>query len=169
MTELSLDESRTKGGFVASRVQINDVRVHRVTAVLKDPPQADLPLSYHLQPAIAVNYDVGENAFIVEAEYELTIRQLRVIPEEGETPDEDDFRLLAEVTVMIAGLFLLDMDEEDRVPESDEVEAFGRSTGMFALHPYAREFIATLTARMGLPTLTIGVLRMDTGEVSEPL
>lgn len=38
-----------------------------------------------------------------------------------------------------------------------ELAAFGHTTRQFALYPSARELVAVVTSRLGLPTLTMGV------------
>lgn len=166
MTETEIDRLRLKGGYVGGRAEIRSVRAHRLAASLDTPNADNFGLTYDLEPAVAVGYDEGDTSFVIEAAYDLQIRQLTRELDTDEEPGEDDFVDLAEVGVTVAGLFSLDLDEDDRSPSLEEVEAYARSTGLFALHPYAREHIAALTSRLGLPALTIGVLRMSTGQVS---
>jgi hypothetical protein len=169
MTELSIDKAREVGGYVAARAQIRDVRAHLLHAELITPPTDADSLSYYLQPSVSSTFDEDGPAIIIEAAYELNIRQLA--PREGADElledEAEEFVEVAKVDVTVAGLFLLDLDEDDRIPSANEVDAYARSTGRFALHPYAREHIASLTTRIGLPTLTVGVLRMGTGEIAE--
>ena len=49
---------------------------------------------------------------------------------------------------------------DDKLPNSEELNAYAISTGQYALYPYAREYISDLTMRLGLPPLTIGVLKI---------
>lgn len=167
MTEPEIDQLRIKGGYVAGRAEIRQVRANKLSANLTTPTADGFGLTYELQPAVATAYDEGDSSFVIEAEYALQIRQLTRELKDEEEPSEEDFVDLAEVEVTVAGLFSLDLDEDDRAPSPEEVEAYARSTGLFALHPYAREHISSLTSRLGLPTLTIGVLRMATGQVSD--
>ncbi|WP_332643280.1 hypothetical protein [Aeromicrobium sp.] len=169
MTEPEIDQLRLKGGYVAGRAQIRDVRAHKLAATLKDPVE-NFGLSYELQPSVSTAYDESDSedlSFVIEAEYALQIKQLTRELGDDEEPAPEDFTDLATVEVTVAGLFTLDLVEDDRRPATEEVEAYSRSTGLFALHPYAREQIANLTSRIGLPTLTIGVLHMGTGQVAD--
>ena len=62
---------------------------------------------------------------------------------------------------MIA-LFDLPTQEPSEAPYSeDEWQAFVETSARFALHPYMRETAAMLTTRLGVPPLTIGVLRLE--------
>lgn len=167
MTDSEIDELRIKGGYVGGRAEISDVRAHKLVAELSFPPGENFGLTYDLEPAVATSYDAGDSQFVIEVEYDLEIQQLTRAIDDGASPDPGDFVNLAKVSVTLAGLFVMDLDEDDRRPDTEEVEAYARSTGLFALHPYAREHIANLTTRIGLPTLTVGVLRMHTGQVSD--
>ena len=47
----------------------------------------------------------------------------------------------------------------DEPVAADEMQAYAATTGQFVLHPFARQYIYDMTGRLGLPPLTVGVLR----------
>ena len=65
-------------------------------------------------------------------------------------------------------LYVVTERSDDTEPLTEgELDAFSNTTGQFALHPYAREFIADLTGRMRLSPLHIGMLKLHLDRRSE--
>ena len=62
-------------------------------------------------------------------------------------------------TVTINGDFELTYTVDGEPPPPEQVEAFG-PLAIFTAFPYVRELIHTLTMRLGLPPLTLGVFRL---------
>jgi len=50
----------------------------------------------------------------------------------------------------------------------DQLAAFGKATATFNVWPYWREFVQTMTSRMGLPPLTLPFFRLGIAEPVEP-
>lgn len=48
---------------------------------------------------------------------------------------------------------------EDAPIDRDEIKAFGSTTVLTTLHPYVRELLADVSARAGLPSITLGSIR----------
>jgi len=55
-------------------------------------------------------------------------------------------------------LYAVDWKDE---PTQEVVDEFGRAVGVNNAWPYWREFVQSMTARMGLPPVRIPILRMD--------
>ena len=49
---------------------------------------------------------------------------------------------------------------------SENLDAFGQTNGIYNVWPYWREFVQSMTVRMGLPPLTVPVFRLFAGGVS---
>jgi preprotein translocase subunit SecB len=71
----------------------------------------------------------------------------------------------AERAVDIYATFLLTYDVGDHQFDQANLDAFAALNGMFNLWPYVREFVQSMTVRMGLPALTLPVHRPGAMEV----
>lgn len=66
----------------------------------------------------------------------------------------------ATLSFTLIGLFDVPNPGGDEEPYgADEWDAFVQTSAQFALYPYARETAGMLTTRLGVPPLTLGVLR----------
>jgi len=66
-------------------------------------------------------------------------------------------------TIDISSVFLLTYEiGESHQFEQINLDAFASLNGMFNLWPYVREFVQSMTVRMGLPALTLPVYRPPT-------
>lgn len=155
---------------MAACADLRDVRLFDVRAslgALPDDLQATLRYSYNA--AIEVQQLSGEQTLIVDGTYavEVALADLgneRPTGELSASAESDavhaeqrslDAGEVARLEFQFAALYQLTGDDVVEFPE-DELDAFGQTTGLLALHPYAREFVATMTGRMGLPPLHIG-------------
>lgn len=151
------DDAWLRAGHVAGCAELADVRLFSVTGNLSLPDTVR-GLSYSLD--VQVEYQtVGEDvisALIVTGNYRLAVN---AAVEDG---GEDDPTDVADLTFALAAMYIL-LEQETKPITFDEAEfeAFANTTGQFALYPYAREFVATMTGRMGLPPLHLGTLRFD--------
>lgn len=153
-----VSEERSTAARVAGCAELRDVRLFGVEAGLDTPP-GDGSLSYTLGNRIEFQ-TLGEpvETVIVTGRYEL-----QVLESTGEGDDEEEPTTVTELEFTLAALFQVPEPSDDN-PEpfaDEEFEAFAATTGQFALYPYAREFIADMTGRMGLPPLHIGTLRLQ--------
>ena len=67
-----------------------------------------------------------------------------------------DKELVSEIKASFIAAFSVDLDED---PGVDPLNDFAQSTGRLVIRPYAREFMQQMSIRMGLPALTLEVLR----------
>lgn len=155
-TQVPLDEVRSLALRVAAWSEVRDVRLFKVTSQLNGLPDQAETLSYGLSSDVSVQYLEEDVGIIVTGEYEVTIREGTVESSE----DEEDQNVVLELSFTMAALFGVTVPEGAEVLRPAELDAFAKTTGQFALHPYAREFVADLTGRMGLPQLHIGMLKL---------
>lgn len=144
-----LREAQRVAARAAARVQVRDVRT--VAGEFKFQNFPEQGLSYGLHIDFEIDYAVGDPAILLAVEYQTSIDSTNEQGEEFEVADvKFTLALLATITLL---------DDEDPLAE-EEVEAYCATTGTFALYPYAREYLQSVTTRMGLPALTLSVLRL---------
>lgn len=154
--EASISQLQKDAGRVAARAEIRDVRLLSASANVVRLPAANPHLSYNLEQKPVIEVHDDEESFVVRVTYSLKISELN-----DEASSDDDSTVVATIEFEQAALFLLAMRENDEPIKTEELEAFANSTGQFALHPFAREYIYDITGRLALPPLTIGLLRFS--------
>jgi hypothetical protein len=159
----ALADARVAAARLASRAEIRDVRLLNSNVRLERLPEPGKRLTYKLDVETQVDRDPDEDedAFVVRVKYMLTIAE----QPDGETDNEidpapHDQYVIADLDFEQAGLFTLHFTSGEPPPSDDEFEAYSITTGQFALHPFAREYVYSMTGRLALPPLTIGVLHM---------
>lgn len=149
--------ARKAAAKLAARTDIRDVRLMKSSAEIMRRPLISPTLMYDLNSDAAVEYEPGGESFVVRGTYRLSIWSTPTMTAEDSSPEEHV--TVAKIEFEHAALFVIEKDGNDP-PEADELNAYAVSTGLFALYPYVREYIADVTSRLGLPPLTVGVLRI---------
>ena len=140
---------------LAAITDIHDVRLMKTSAEIINLPVKCPYLSYDLNSDAAVEYEPGGESFVVRGTYRLFIRSSSTMePNESDKPEAD----VARIEFEHAALFIINMDDQEP-PAPEELNAYAVTTGQFALYPYVREYISNITTRLGLPPLTVGVLK----------
>ncbi|MFB7233299.1 hypothetical protein ACFCXK_00780 [Streptomyces sp. NPDC056269] len=67
-----------------------------------------------------------------------------------------DGESVATIKASFVAAFSVDLEED---PGNETLDDFANSTGKLVIRPYAREFMQQMSSRMGLPALTLEVLR----------
>ena len=142
---------------IAAITDIRAVRLMKSCAEIVRLPVADPFLVYHLDSESAVEYEPGSESFVVRGKYRVSISSTSSA--EGKDTSQEPDSAVARIEFEQAALFVMEMDAGEP-PKAEELNAYAVSTGQFALHPYVREYISDLTMRLGLPPLTIGVLKI---------
>ncbi|GEM_PF-1013796 len=169
---MSLDAARKEAARVAAHVDLRDVRLWGVQADLDSvPDQGDSQFSFRFNADVQVQHSSEHEVVLVLGTYSLAVTS-DVVPPSDEDESEDVAATLgdsesrqsvpkdiASIDFRLNALFRVERQPDDPFTES-ELTAFGQTTGQFALYPYAREFIADMTGRMGLPPLHVGVMRL---------
>lgn len=162
--QVSLDAARSEAARVAACVDLRDVRLWGVQADLSTvPDEREFRLSYSFDAGLEVQHSKDDAILLVLGTYALGVRAVPP-PNESEVdaaePDADEATEVASISFKLNALFEVERVPEDQPFSDPELTAFGETTGQFALYPYAREFVASLTSRMGLPPLHMSVMRL---------
>lgn len=160
LTVVPLDDLRNKALRVAARSEIRDVRLFAVTASFEDMPDEEAAYTYSLDSDVAMQHFPQEGGLIVNGEYQLMVRQRDSELKAVATEAGEGLKTVLDLQFTMAALFVVEEPDEHEALQQEELDAFAKTTGQFALHPYAREFIADITGRMGLPQLHIGTLKL---------
>lgn len=162
MNEIEQDELRRReiAARVAARADIVDVRALKILAHLESQPTQPHGLIYSMNNSVEAEYEEGDRHFIVSVTYSIEVEE--AASNSDDEDDGEDERRVATIAFTHAALFSLQIREGEDPPTSEELEAFASTTGQFALYPYAREFVSMITARLGLPALTIPMFKLAT-------
>lgn len=141
---------------IAGIADICDVRLMKTSAEIINLQTEHAFLVYDLNSEAAVEYEPGGGSFVVRGTYRLFIRSSSTA---AGSESKESVSPVANIEFEHAALFVMDMDGQ-APPRPEELNAYAVSTGQFALYPYVREYISNLTTRLGLPPLTVGVLKL---------
>lgn len=146
-------QMRNEAGRVAGHCELMDVRLANSNFSIARVPDITNGLTYELEDEPLAQYTTGDEYLYIVINYKLNIFEISP-PEDGKPSEELP---VATLEFAYAGAFHSG-EESDFLTE--EVEAFARTTGAFALYPYAREYVSDVTGRMGLPPLTLGLYKI---------
>lgn len=160
MNEIEQDELRRReiAARVSARADIVDIRTLKISAQLESQPTQSHGLIYSMSNNVEAEYEEGDSHFVVSVSYSIDIEESLIDPEGGNESEQ----MIARISFAHAALFSLEIRASESPPTAEEVEAFASTTGQFALYPYAREFVSMITARLGLPALTIPMFKLAT-------
>lgn len=144
---------RVKAGRVAPRAEFRDIRLTRSTFELDKIPQAGV-LMYDLDTQAEVERDDDGAWFVVNVSFSLKILESRDRDSAADDPDVT----VARMDFAFASLYSIHLDGLDSELEFEEFQAFALTTGLFAVHPYAREYVRDVTGRLAIPPLNLGLL-----------
>lgn len=159
MIDIDDPQVRNRSLRLNARAEVRDVRLLSSSIGLERLPSQNSSLSYDLNSSPEVQYSPGDNFFVVEIAYELSIDDVAEVPGPS---DDDESTSIANFVFTLAALFALSMRDDDAAIEEDELEAYSLTTAQLLMYPYAREYIYDVTGRLGLPALTVGMLKMTT-------
>ncbi|MFI6762456.1 hypothetical protein ACIBF5_25305 [Micromonospora sp. NPDC050417] len=141
--------------------EIADVRLFKTSLDFGRFPDESNAMTWQLEMTPSVSYEDGDDFFILEIEYEVVIQELL----DTANPDNSETSDLARLSFKLGSLYRVEAG--DRVaPQPSELESYARTTGTLSLYPYAREFVQSMTARMGFPPLTLAPFRLPYPDVS---
>jgi hypothetical protein len=141
---------------LAGITDIRDVRLMKSSAEIVNLPTGEPYLAYDFDSEAVVEYEPGGESFVVRGTYKVFIRS-----SSGDDTEDAERHAspIARIEFEHAALFVINTDGQEP-PKPEELNAYAVSTGQFALYPYVREYIYNVTGRLGLPPLTVGVLRL---------
>jgi len=132
-------------------VDLVSIGLHHVEFDLTNPLVVP---PYSLDIELDVNWHHTEPLILYDVTLELSSR--------GDARDDDDASGEAAVYFSAVLGFFVVYALPDPLPDDigeAELEAFGRESATFAAWPYIRETVQSLTARSGIPPLSLEVLR----------
>ncbi len=145
--EMDHADLRVQAGAIAGTSNLFDVRLTQSNIQLTrvPAPSAQLSVNVEMSPSASISLDrENEGLLLVNAAFNVRITDVG---------DNDD---VAEVKCAFVAAFESHLDDE---PSREELDAFAETTGLFAVYPYAREYISDVTRRMGLPALVLDLLK----------
>lgn len=156
---------RAKAARIAGQAEIRDVRTKALHADMEFPPPPGSRLGYYMDAEFEYARAEEHGDFtVVQGVYNLNLW----IAADDDDSEETERQEFATLSFTLVGLFDVPGPQDNSEPYADEEwEAFVQTSAQFALYPYARETIGMLTTRLGVPPLTVGVLRigLDRDEV----
>lgn len=155
MTEMHA-KLRELAGRIAGGVELLDIRMVKSAVDHLGFPLAGHPVNYDLDIRPTSHFDTDRQALVVSADFSLKMDQSE---KEG-----DEERDIASITFTLVALF---ETPEGASYDTEELDSFGATTGIFSLYPYAREYVQDVTGRMGLSPLTLGVYRVGAPKDNE--
>ena len=160
MNEVEQEEMRNRdiAKRLAARAELLDVRLLKVLAELESQPTRSNGLAYSVNSDVEVEYEDGDSHFVVSVTYNIDIEEPRMSSDD----EAESGSKIAGIRFTQAALYALDMREDESWPAAEEMGAFGATTGQFALYPYAREFVSSMSMRLGLPALTLPMFKLAT-------
>jgi hypothetical protein len=161
-------EDRGRARRVAARAEIQDVRLIRSKIELVAVPVDGRQYVYDVEVTdTELDWQPGQANFAVRCAYDVTIGQMVVLDAADDTQVTEKEQSIATIAFTMAALFRLGMREGDEPATDDELSAYAASTGAFALHPFAREYVYDITGRLKLPALTLPVRLISVTEDEE--
>lgn len=156
MTEV--DALRGRAARVGGCADLLDVRLAAASCSAERVAPPDARLGFELDIAPEVTSTPEHEALTVTCVFTVRVYEA-TDPVASDDTDSAEAKGadIATLTCSYAALYDLPLDP---LPDAEECDAFARTTGVFALYPYARALIQDLTARMGLPALSLGVYRI---------
>lgn len=140
-------ELRVLAGRIANSSHLRDIRLSRTSSQLHSTPHPGsefaAEMEVTLEPIVAGT--APDSALAVNASFDVSIR------------DADARTSVADVSCTFTASFTHDLGGQ---ATEEELNAFANTTGIFAIYPYAREYISDATRRLGLPALVLDLLRL---------
>jgi len=149
-------EEMALAGDVASRVEIAEIKILQASVLCDLPPTGEIGVLQLSQESEAETDVIGNCIYV----------KPRLLVE-GRSQD----RPSNSPVLRIEGKFLVvyNLNSHNALTDA-HFKAFGRVNGLFNAWPYWREFVQSMTVRMGLPPLTLSVFRLpDQPSHAQPL
>lgn len=143
---------------LAEFTDVRDIRLMKTSAEIVHLPAPSPFLTYDLESEAAIDYEPGGGSFVIRGSYRVSITSAPPADRRRDRAPVEAGEPVARIEFEQAALFAMDIADREP-PTPDELNAYAVTTGRHVLYPYAREYIADITMRLGLPSLTVGVLK----------
>jgi hypothetical protein len=163
------DSVRIRGGIgtisqeasrVAERATIQEIRLLGTSTELKSFASRG-PFQWELRVSPALDYNQGDQFFVVTIAYEAAIERPADPNAEGsdkEGNSDSNPEEIADISFQFGILFELEREGSDPEISREEVEEYADAAATIVLSPYVREYLHDVTMRMGLPPLVMDIL-----------
>lgn len=158
--QIDILAARKAAARLAARANLEDLRLFSSSAELVRFPREGLALSYSFDGNGSVDYDEGDDAFVAYYDYALRITEVDADQDESPTEAGEVSGDVATISFRMGGLVSIDLEGVEPPFSENEVQAYVATTVQFALYPFAREYVYDVTGRLGLPALTMGVMKV---------
>jgi hypothetical protein len=163
MTAENLSVAQREAARAAAMSDLRDVRLFSAELNFDHFPPTDQPLSWSLEMTPAVQYEADAAFFVLDMAYRVDVTEVQ-----RDDEVEGEGEKFASLSFRMAALYDLRVPDDSPRPTVSELDAYAKTMGTLALYPYAREFVQSMTSRMGLPPLTMSTLRLPYPDTSEP-
>jgi preprotein translocase subunit SecB len=160
---MNLSVAQRKAARIAVMADLRDVRLFKASVEFDHFPESGRPLSWNLEMTPTTTFNDGAEYFVLEVEYTVEITESADEPADDEGQGE-----VGSISFKLAALYDIHAPAKKAQPTVEELDAYAKTYGTMAVYPYAREFIQSMTSRMGLPPLTLSTLRLPYPDTSEP-
>lgn len=155
MSLSSEQEKRMVAGRVAAHSSLMDIRIIRSNFELIEIPDMHVKgIDVNQSINIGSGYDSPSGTLQVSVEFMISMTQDKPIEEEGTLQSRD----ISKISFTVLGSFSLLSGKE---PSPAEIEDFATTSGIFAIYPYAREYVQSVSMRMGLQPLTLDFYKIS--------
>ena len=144
------EELRVLAGRVAGQSNLRDIRLTSSQLELMSVPEPGAPLEDALdvspEAQISSGTDSDPHLILVNCSFDVSISR----------EDSGDSAQVANIRSSFTAAFTADSDNDF---SDQELQAFANTTGVFAIYPYAREYVSDCPRRLGLPTLVLDLFK----------
>lgn len=149
------DKRILAGKVAAAHSSLEDIRITKSNFELIETPDMgsngiDVDQSIHIGSA----YDSSSGILQVSVEFKVSMTQGGA----SETGSPSENRDISKISFTVLGSFSLPSEEG---LSGEEIQAFASTSGLFAVYPYAREYVQSVSMRMGLLPLTLDFLKIS--------
>jgi preprotein translocase subunit SecB len=155
-TELTEEQSKElleRVRVVSDRVQIRDIKLLECAA---DQKLFDDDLPRHITTNITAEFHFDAESLRLVVYPHL----LLMVKEKDASPNNYFVKIEARFAIVYALRAAEGLDHE-------HFDAFAERNGIYNVWPYWREFVQSMTVRMGLPPLTVPVFRVGTSKLKQ--
>lgn len=145
----SAEDTRRLAKKVLSNVKLSNIRLF--SSMCFNNLDGDRPLPAHAAQKVDINVKPrGRRSLVVVADLGISVGY----------DSEHEYDSSHESPVLIEATFLLTYAITNEGPTKSEAEAFASATATYNVWPYWREFVQSMTTRMGLPGITIPIFHL---------
>ncbi|EPD69274.1 hypothetical protein HMPREF1219_01499 [Corynebacterium pyruviciproducens ATCC BAA-1742] len=151
------EEFRLRAAKIAAGASLRDLRLVQSDFQLVNVVEPSDELSIQMNIELSAGETEEPNVLVVSAKFGVVI----FVADESEhtsdkSSDSEQPSNVATINFAYNTAFVVNDDCEWN---EESLEAFAKTTGIFAIYPYAREFVTDVTTRAGLPPLILDFLK----------